>query len=120
MLLPLFSLIAASICLISYVTLTILEQKYELGVLRALGATPKTILKIISIQTFTILLSSYAIGISLGIIVTLLILMPEPFITIFTIIQITGWLFAALALMFISSLYPAIKFATKNLREIMT
>jgi ABC-type antimicrobial peptide transport system permease subunit len=120
MFLPLTSLFAASLCLIAYVMLTITEQRQEFGVLRALGANPKTIVKIVSGQSLVVLLSSCAAGIAFGIIITLLILVPEPLITGFTVVEISGWLLTALAATFIFSLYPAIRFAKKPILEIIT
>lgn len=120
MFLPLISLFAASLCLIAYVMLTITEQRQEFGVLRALGANPNTIVKIVSGQSLVVLLSSCAAGIAFGIIITLLILIPEPLITSFTVAEISGWLLTALATTFIFSLYPAIRFAKKPILEIMT
>lgn len=117
--LPLFSLAAASLCLIGYVMLTIAEQHQEFGILRAVGTSPKTIIKIISEQSFIILLSSCAIGIPIGIIITLLILIPEPIVTSYTILKIATWLFAALIMIFVASLYPAAKFARKPILEVM-
>jgi ABC-type antimicrobial peptide transport system permease subunit len=120
MFLPVISLFAASLCLIAYVVLTITEQRQEFGVLRALGANPKTIVKIVSGQSLVVLLSSCAAGIAFGIIITLLILIPEPLVTSFTVAEISGWLLTALAATFIFSLYPAIRFAKKPILEIMT
>ncbi|MCW3993067.1 MAG: ABC transporter permease, partial [Candidatus Bathyarchaeota archaeon] len=119
MFLPLFSLIAASSCLIGYVVLAIAEQRRELGVLRALGIKPKTVTKIVSEQSSIILLSSFAAGVPIGIILTLLILVPEPIITSYTVLQIAGWLLIGLLVVFVSSLYPTIKFARKPILEIM-
>ena len=119
MFLPLFSLIAASLCLIGYVVLAIAEQRRELGVLRALGIKPKTVTKIVSEQSFIILLSSFAVGVPIGIILTLLILVPEPIITSYTVLEIAGWLLIGLLVVFISSLYPTIKLARKSILEIM-
>jgi len=119
MFLPLFSLVAASLCLIGYVILTVTEQRREFGVLRAVGAKPRTVVKIISGQSFIVLLSSYAAGIAIGIILALLILVPEPLVTSYIVIKIAGWLLTALAATFIFSLYPAIKFARKPILEIM-
>jgi ABC-type antimicrobial peptide transport system permease subunit len=119
MFLPLFSLIAASLCLIGYVVLAIAEQRRELGVLRALGIKPKTVAKIVSEQSFVILLSSCGAGIPIGIILTLLILVPEPIITSYIVLEIVGWLLFALLVMFASSLYPALKFARKPVLEII-
>lgn len=119
MFLPLFSLVAASLCLIGYVILAISEQREELGVLRALGTKPKTVAKIVSEQSFIILLSSCGAGIPIGIILTLLILIPEPIVTSYVVLEIAGWLLISLLVIFVSSLYPAVKFARKPILEIM-
>jgi len=117
--LPLFSLIAASLSLIGYVVLTVAEQHQEFGVLRTIGTKPKTVVKIISEQSFIVLLSSFAAGVPIGIIITLLILVPEPLVTGYMILEIAGWLLIALAVMFVSSLYPALKSAKRPILEIM-
>ena len=119
MFLPLFSLIAASLSLIGYVMLTIAEKHQEFGVLRAVGTKPRTVVKIISEQSFIVLLSSFAAGVPIGIILTLLILVPEPVVTSYMILQISALLLVALVVMFISSLYPALKFARKPILEIL-
>jgi putative ABC transport system permease protein len=119
MFLPLFSLFAASLCLIGYVSLTISEQRQEYGVLRALGAKPSTILRIVATQSFVVSLGSFAAGVAFGIIITLLILVPEPVVTAFTVLEIAGWMLAALVLTFSLSLYPTIRFAKKRILEIM-
>ena len=120
MFLPLLSLFAASLCLIGYVSLTISEQRQEYGVLRALGAKPSSILKIVATQSFVVSLGSFAAGVAFGIIITLLILIPEPVVTASTVIEIAGWMLAALALIFSLSFYPTIRFARKRILEIMT
>lgn len=120
MLLPLFTLASAAMCLIGYATLAVEGQRQEFAVLRAIGAKPKTVVTIIAVQSLIVLLSSLAVGISLGVIITLLILMPQPVVTSFTILAIAGWLFAALAVMFLLSLYPAVRFARKPILKIMS
>ncbi len=119
MFLPLFSLVSASLCLIGYVMLAIAEQRQEFGVLRALGVKPRTVVEIVAGQSLIVLLASCAVGIALGVIITLMILIPEPLVTNYTIMEIAGWLLTALLATFIFSLYPAIKFAKKSIREIM-
>jgi ABC-type antimicrobial peptide transport system permease subunit len=119
MFLPLFSLAAASLCLIGYVMLTITEQRQEFGILRAVGAKPRAVVEIVSEQIFMVLLSSYAAGVVFGIIITLLILIPEPVITEYTVFEIAGWLVIALAATFILSLYPALGFARKPVLGMM-
>jgi len=118
-LLPLFSLVAASLCLTGYVILAINEQRQEFGVLRAIGARPRTVVHIISEESILVLLSSYGVGTAFGIVITLLILVQEPFVTSFTVLNIAGWLIVALVATFVASLYPAIKFAEKPLLEVL-
>lgn len=120
MFLPLFSLVAATLCLIAYLVLAIDEQRHEFAVLRAMGAKPKTVLIILAVQSLIVLFSSFGIGLSIGVMITLMILMAQPVVTSFTIIVIAGWLFAALFGMFILSLWPAFRFAKKPILEIMS
>jgi ABC-type antimicrobial peptide transport system permease subunit len=119
MVLPLFSLVAASLCLVSYMVLAMEEQRHEYGVMRATGARSNTILRIVSDQGLLVLLSSYGVGVALGIIVTLLVLIHDPVITAFTVFEIAAWQAMALGITLISSLYPAIRFARKPLFEIL-
>ena len=119
MLLPLFSLLAASLCLIGYVGLVLNEQRQEFGVLRAIGIRPGTVVKIVSWQSFLVVLASYGVGVSLGIMFTLLVLVPKPVVTDYTVLEIACWLLIALAVTFVSSLYPAVKFAKKPILEMM-
>ena len=120
MLLPLFTLVSAALCLVGYMMLAVDEQHQEFAVLRAVGAKPKIVIFILAIQSVIVLISSFAVGISLGTIITLLILMQQPLVTGFTILEITVWLLAALAGMFIFSLYPAFRLAKTAILKIMT
>ena len=120
MFLPLFSLASASLCLVGYVMLAVAEQRQEFGVLRCVGARPKTLLDIVSVQNLVVLLSSCAIGTSFGIMITLLILIQKPTVTSYIVLEVAGWLLAALTATFIISLYPAAKFSKKKISEIVT
>jgi putative ABC transport system permease protein len=120
MFLPIFSLVAASFCLVGYNVLVINEQRQELGILRAIGAKPRTVTKIITGQSLIILVSCFALGIILGLSLTMLILVPKPLVTSFALVEITGWLLVALAAPLVFTLYPAIKFARKPIMEIMS
>ena len=120
MLLPLFTLVSAALCLVGYMMLAVDEQHQEFAVLRAVGAKPKIVIFILAIQSIIVLVSSFGVGISLGTIITLVILMRQPLVTGFTILEITGWLLAALAGMFIFSLYPAFRLAKTSILKIMT
>jgi ABC-type antimicrobial peptide transport system permease subunit len=117
--LPAFALISATTCLISYILISIDEQRQEFGIIRATGAKPRTIVSILTIQILTVLLSSFAVGVSLGIIICLIILTAEPVITTFAILIISGWLFVPLIAMLVISLYPAVKFGRRRLLEIL-
>jgi len=120
MFLPMLSLTAAALCIISYVVLTINEQRQEFGILRAVGAKPRAIVKIVFAQNLLVSLSSCATGIALGTMVTLLILIPQPFVTSLTIVEIAAWLLTALFAILACSMYPAVRFARKPILETMT
>jgi ABC-type antimicrobial peptide transport system permease subunit len=117
--LPLFTLTSAVLCLIGYTMLAVDEQRQEFAILRAMGTNSRTTIVIFAIQSLIVLLSSFAAGIALGVIVTLMILVPYPVVTSITILEIAAWLFAALTSMFLLSLYPAVKFAKTPLLKIM-
>jgi ABC-type antimicrobial peptide transport system permease subunit len=119
MLLPFFTLTSAALCLMAYVMLAIDEQRQEFAFLRAVGAKPKTVTTIVAIQSIIVLLSSCGFGLSLGTMTTLLILMRQPVVTSFTIMEIALWLFASVAGMFALSLVPALKFAKTPLLKLM-
>ena len=120
MLLPLFTLASATICLVSFMMLSVDEQHQEFAILRAIGARPRIILNISAIQSLIVLFSSFSIGLSFGIIITTIILMTNPLITTITVMLISAWLFSALAAMFVLSLYPAYRLAKASILKIMT
>ncbi len=120
MLLPVLTLGAAALCLTNHVILTLHDQRQEFGVLRAVGARPRAIVKIVASQNLLVLLSSYGVGVSTGIILTLLILVQRPIVTSYTILEIAAWLLILLIAIFAISLYPAFRFCKKPILEIMT
>lgn len=120
MILPLFSLGTATLCLLSYMMLLTTAQQRELGVIRALGAKPRTIMKTIFIQALIIVLVSGAIGIAAGFIITWLFLVPEPVVSLVTILSITAWLLLALALIALTSLYPALRATRKSITGVIS
>ncbi len=109
MFIPLVTLSSAAVCLVGYMMLSVDEQRQEFAVLRAVGAKPKLIVNIAAIQSVIVLLSSFGVGISFGVIITLMILMANPLVTSTTILVIAVWFVSALLVMFLLSLYPAIK-----------
>jgi ABC-type antimicrobial peptide transport system permease subunit len=120
MFLPAFALASATLCLISFQMLTIEEQRQEFAILRATGAKPATVVGVLAVQRLIVLAASLGVGVSLGTIVCILVLTTHPVVSAFTVVAISTWLLAALAGMFLVSLYPAIRFARKSLLQIMS
>ncbi|MGB9841436.1 MAG: ABC transporter permease [Candidatus Bathyarchaeales archaeon] len=120
MFLPLLTLASAALCLIGYILLAVDEQRQEFAILRAIGMKPNAIIAILVVQSSVVLLSSFAVGLSLGIITTVLILVPNPVVTSLTILEVALWLLATLTVMFLLSLYPAMRFAKTSLLKILT
>ncbi len=120
MLLPLFTMLSAALSLVGYMMLSVDEQHQEFAVLRAVGAKPRIITRVSAIQSIIMLASSFAIGISLGIILTLMILITNPTITTFTVLEIAAWLSTALIAMFTLSILPAYRMAKADILKIMT
>jgi len=114
MFLPFFSLATAAISLLSYLMLSISGQQHEFGIMRALGAKPRTIMKIVFCQALIIILVSGAIGISVGLLITFGFLIPDPVISQSTLISVSAWLVVILGLLCASSLYPALKAVKKT------
>jgi putative ABC transport system permease protein len=119
MLLPLFTLVSAALCLVGYMMLAVDEQQQEFAILRAVGTKPRIIVHILAIQSLIVLISSFATGISLGAITAWLILMANPLVTSITILEIIAWLLAALVGMFLLSLYPAYRLVKTSILKIM-
>jgi ABC-type antimicrobial peptide transport system permease subunit len=120
MLLPVFTLASATLCLVGYMMLAVDEQHQEFAVLRAVGAKPKVVVAILAIQSIFVLISSFAAGIPLGIIITLIFLTSQPVVTTLATIEIVGLLLVALTAMFLFSLYPALRLAKTSILKIMT
>jgi ABC-type antimicrobial peptide transport system permease subunit len=118
MFIPLLSLVSAAICMVSYMMLSINEQRQEFTVLRAVGAKPKLIVNIAAFESGILLLSSFGVGISFGVIITLMILMANPIVTVTTVASIVAWLVSALIIMFVLSLYPAVRLSKTGILQI--
>lgn len=120
MFLPLLSLVTAVLCLLSYTMLSVTGEQRELGIMRALGAKPGTILKIVLTETSLLVLISGAIGITAGTLVTWLFLIPEPVISPLSLALTFGWLLLALVVISLTSLYPAIRVAKQPVAKIVS
>jgi ABC-type antimicrobial peptide transport system permease subunit len=120
MIMPFFTLAAAALCMVSYMILVVDEQHQEFGILRSIGAKPRFVVSVLAVESAVLLLSSFGIGIPLGTIITLIILIPQPIVTGFMILEIAGLLFATLAGILLLSLYPAFRLARASILKIMT
>jgi ABC-type antimicrobial peptide transport system permease subunit len=114
MFLPLFSLATAAISLLSYLMLSVSGQQHEFGIMRALGAKPRSIIRIVFSQALLIILVSGAMGISAGLFITFGFLIPDPVISQSTIVSVSAWLILVLVFLSVSSLYPALKAVKKT------
>jgi len=118
MFIPTLSLASAAICMVSYMMLSVNEQRQEFAMLRAVGAKPRLIVHLSAFESAIVLLSSFGIGLSFGVMTTLIILMANPYVTATTIAVIAVWLVSAVAAMFVLSLYPAIKLSKTEILQI--
>jgi len=120
MFLPLFSLATAVLCLLSYMMLSVAGQQREFGIMRALGAKPKMIMKIVFMEALIITLISGAVGIFVGLFFTFVFLIPEPVISQFTLFSVVGLLLLALSLLCLFSLYPALRVVKKSVASVLS
>jgi ABC-type antimicrobial peptide transport system permease subunit len=119
MLPPLFSLLAATLCLFGYVTLGLCDERHELGILRALGAKPNSLARIMSWQVMIVLLSGYATGIAFGIMTTLMVLIPDPVVTQYDIAKTVLLLLAVFVAILVISTYPILKFSKEKVLSLL-
>jgi ABC-type antimicrobial peptide transport system permease subunit len=111
MLLPIFTLMTATVALFSYITLSVSGQQHEYGIMKALGAKQKTIIKLIFCQGTLIILISGLIGVFAGLFITFEFLLLDPVISISSVLSVITLLSVILGILCISSLYPALKTA---------
>lgn len=120
MFLPLFSFVTAILCLLSYLMLSVAGQQREFGMMRALGAKPKMVMKIVFMEALIVTLISGAVGIFVGLFFTFVFLIPDPVISQFTLLSVIGLLILALGLLCLFSLYPAVRVAKKSVASVLS
>jgi ABC-type antimicrobial peptide transport system permease subunit len=109
MFLPLLSLATAALCLVAYLMLLVSGQKRDFGIMRALGAKPKTIIKIVLIEIIIVLAISASIGVLGGLVMALEFLIRDPVFTLSSFVSTLEYLALALVLLAVASLYPVLK-----------
>ncbi|UCH32401.1 MAG: FtsX-like permease family protein [Candidatus Bathyarchaeota archaeon] len=113
--LPLLSLVGAGICLYTFLTFAISVQQREFGIMRAVGAKRITVAKIVITQTLAILLASTLSGTSIGSILNLFFLIPEPIITANSVAFYSVLLLSAVLILLLLSLYPIWKITRRTI-----
>jgi len=114
---PFASLATAVFCLFTYLIFSITVQQQEFGIMRAVGAKPKMVTSIAVTQVLIILFSSALSGVTIGLLLTYLFIVPEPVISLSTIYSIFGLLAFTIAFLGLSSLYPTLKTVKKPVRD---
>jgi ABC-type antimicrobial peptide transport system permease subunit len=107
--LPIFSLATVTLSLLSYILLSVSEQKSDLNIMNALGATRKIIAKTVVTQFSLIIVTSGAIGVALGTLISFKFLIPNPIISQSTLISALTGMISILVILCIISVYPALK-----------
>ena len=104
--LSLLSFISAVTSLMGFLMLSVSGQQRDLGIMRALGTKPGTILKILLFQTFLLVLPGALFGLPIGLAFVLIFLIPELVISQNAIVAITILLSVLIAALCLASLYP--------------
>jgi ABC-type antimicrobial peptide transport system permease subunit len=91
--------------------LSVSGQQKDLGIMRALGAKPGTMFRILLFQTFLLILASAFFGLPTGLLVILIFFIPDAVISMNTIVVTTMLILAMIAALCLASLYPARKAA---------
>lgn len=105
--LSLFSFANAVFSLMGYLMLSISGQQRDFAVMRALGAKPETVSKLVLLETTILVLAGGAIGLPIGTIVVFWFFIPEPVISATATLAIVGVLSVLLGALCVSTLYPA-------------
>ncbi len=102
--------------LIEAMTITVLERRREIGVMRAVGATNKRVLQVLIVEGVVIAALSWLLAIALSIPATVLVqditgnlFLEAPLPTSFSLLGIGVWLAIAVALAVIASAIPAVE-----------
>ncbi len=111
------SLLNAAFCLFGYMILSLMSRQRDLGIMRALGAKPRIIMKIIFSESLLLVLVSGVIGIPLGITITFMFLIPEAKVSQASLLPITGLILIVTGAISIFSIYSAINIARQPVNK---
>jgi len=102
----------------SYLALNVSEQELDLSIMRALGAKPRTVIKIVLIQALIITLVGGVIGIFAGYSIVFIFLIPDPVFSPSSLVLTFGWLLSALFTFCLSGSYPAFKVLRRSITSL--
>ena len=111
------SLLNAVFCLLGYMVLSLMSQRRDLGIMRALGARPSTIIKTVFVQALLLVLAGGAIGIPIGLTVAFAFFIPEAAISQASVPLMLGLILLVLGAVSLSSIYPAVNIAREPVNK---
>jgi putative ABC transport system permease protein len=118
--LSMFCFVNAISCLAGYLMLSISGQQRDLGIMRALGAKPKTVVKLILLETILLILASGLIGLPIGTAIVFWFFIPEAVFSQKAALTIAGLLAVLMGVLCLSSLYPSRKIAKTPMIKAMS
>ena len=118
--LSLFSFLNAILSLIGYLTLSISGQQRDFGIMRALGAKPGTVMKLVLFETLLLVLAAGSIGLPVGITIVLFFFIPEPVVSPTATLSIVALLSILSSALCLSSLFPSRRIAKTPITKAMS
>jgi len=109
--LSLFSFVNAILSLTGYLMLSISGQQRDLGIVRALGATPRTVVKLVLVETLMLVLAGVLIGLPIGAIVVFWFFIPEAVVSQTATLSMMGLISVLICALCLASLHPARRIA---------
>lgn len=116
---PLFGLVVATVCLTSYMMLCVKEQQREFGVMRALGAKPGTIVKIVLAESSFVTLIAGITSVPIGLFISLTFLIPESVISYQSLFTVIVVLLFAMSVLCLASLFPAYSIVKREIANFL-
>ncbi|MEM2888317.1 MAG: FtsX-like permease family protein [Candidatus Bathyarchaeia archaeon] len=107
--LSLLSFASAVTSLVGFLMLSVSGQQRDFGVMRALGAKPKTIHGTVLFQTFLLVSAGAVFGFPVGLAIVLFFLIPEPVVSLNAVVAVALLTLGLIAALCLASLYPARK-----------
>ena len=104
--LSLLSFFSAVTSLVGFLTLSLSGQQRDLGIMRALGAKPGIILKVVVFQTFLLVLCGTLFGLPVGMAVVLTFLIPEPVVSQNAVVVIVLLISGLIVALCLASFFP--------------